>query len=163
MIVDGKGKLFGKISIIDIVIVLVIVVAVAGVGYKYTKSKTASPFVKMDTIQLQFYQEEVPEYAAKAVNVGDAAIDAEQSSDFGKVVDVKVDKSVSWLQNPIGKIEPSSKPGYSSIYITMETKGVMGDTGVKIGNATYNIGKTVTLKAGKSIFYGRISDLKKKG
>ncbi|MCR4437149.1 MAG: DUF4330 domain-containing protein [Clostridiales bacterium] len=163
MIIDSKGKLFGKVSIIDILIILVLVAAAAGVGYKFTKSKTASPFVKTDTLEVQFYQEEVNDFTAKAIKEGDLAMESEQSADFGKVTDIKIGKAVSWAQNPVGQVIPSSKPGYSSIYITMETKGVLGDTGVKIGNGTYNIGKTITLKVGKALFFGRISDIQKKG
>lgn len=163
MIIDSKGKLFGKVSIIDLLIVLVLVAAVAGVGYKFVQSRTESIFVKTDTLVVQFYQEEVNDFTAKALKIGDIALENEQSADFGVVTDIKIDSAVSWAQNPVGGFVQSSKPGYSSIYITMETKGTLGDTGFKIGTGTFNIGKTITLKAGNAIFYGRISDISKKG
>ena len=162
MIIDSKGKLFGKVSIIDILIVLIVLAAVAGVAYKFTKSKTASPFVKLDNLEIKFYQEEVPEYVAKAVKRGDLAVESEQNSVFGRVTDIKVDKSVSWSQTPIGEIIQSTKPGYSSVLITIEGKGIYGDSGVRIGNADYYIGRTTLLKVGNAIFYGRIYDIRKK-
>ena len=37
MIMDEKGKLFGKVSIVDILIVVVVVLALAVIGVKSTK------------------------------------------------------------------------------------------------------------------------------
>lgn len=163
MIIDEKGKLFGKISIIDIIIVLVVIVAIGGVGYKFTKSKTASPFVKQSPVIVTFYEEEAPGYAAKAIQKGNLAVEAEQNAVLGRVTDIKLDKSVSWAQSPIGQVIPSSREGYNSLFVTIEGEGIFGETGVKVGTGDYYVGKSVTIKIGKAIFSGRIYNIEKKG
>ena len=80
---------------------------------------------------------------------------------FGKVVDVEVGPSVSWGEDAKGNQVKSTKEGWSSIYITMETNGKLGPNGITIGGSKYYIGQFVTLRVGDSIFYGRISNAEK--
>ncbi|HHW49362.1 MAG TPA: DUF4330 domain-containing protein [Clostridiaceae bacterium] len=166
MIISKEGKLFGKISIVDILVLLVIIAAVAGASYKFAKSSTASPiFSKQeDNIRIQFYQPEVPEFIAKAVKIGDPAREALQGTSFGTVSDIVIGESVSWGADENGNSVKSSKEGYVSVLITMDAKGIIGDNGVTIGKSIYHVGETITLYAGNAGFYssyspGRISDI----
>jgi hypothetical protein len=161
MIIDNKGRLFGKISIIDILIVVIIVVAVAGIGSKFARSKTASPFVKTDKIQVRFYVEDAPDYAVKAVKIGDPVKESIQNTGLGKVVDIKIDRSVSWVQTDKGEYVAASREDHSSCVVTMEADGIYGNNGVSINNTEYYIGRTILLYVGNSALSGRISDLRK--
>ncbi|MDP4093042.1 MAG: DUF4330 domain-containing protein [Bacillota bacterium] len=161
---DKKGKLFGKISIIDLLIILVIIGAAAGITYKFTKSKVVSPLVKSDIVTMQFYTEEVPDYVANAVKKDTLAQDADRKVTFGTITDVKVDKSVSLVTNSQGQIIRTSKPGYSSILITVEAKAYYSNNGVSLGGNEYFIGDTFQeLKFGNTSMKTTIYDLKKKG
>jgi len=161
LIIDNKGRLFGKISIIDILIILIIIAAAAGIGYKYTKSKTASPFVKTDDIQVRFYVEEAPDFAVNAVKIGDPVKESLQNTGLGRVSDITTGKSVSWVQTDKGEYVPASKEGYSSCVITMDAKGFYGSNGVSINNTDYYIGRTIVLYVGNAALAGRISGLEK--
>jgi len=164
MIMDKKGKLFGKLSIVDIVIVLALIAIVAVAGYKFIRPDTASPFTtKTDEIRLQFYAEEVPEYAAKAIKVGDPAKESLQNAGFGHVSDIKTDKSISWVDTDKGEYIAGTKKGYSSVVITLDGTGILSGNGVKIGNGQYYIGQTIVLYVGNSSLQGRISKIEKNG
>ena len=164
MIIDDRGRLFGKFNLVDLAFLLIVAIAIAGVGYKYKKSKTATPFVKANTIVMEFYQEEVPDYVVKAIKAGDLAGDFERNTVFGKVTDIKIDKSKSYGQNSDGQIVLSSKEGFSSVTIRVEGSGIINSTGgVSIGSIDYFIGRTIIIKAGNSVFQGRMSDIKYKG
>ena len=168
MIIDSKGKLFGKVSIIDILIVLVVIAAVAGVGYKLTQSNTISITGKTDKVRLTFYSEESTEYAVNAVKVGDIVKDFEQGATFGNVVEeLKTDKALSFTdftEYENGQWVVGSKPGYCSYYMTVEGVGVINaEGGVTYGGANYYVGRTVTVRAGNNVFTGRIYSIEKKG
>ncbi len=167
MIMDGKGKLFGKVSIVDVLIVVIILAAVGGIGYKLTKSKLQTPFTQSDNIQIKFYSEEVPDFVLNAINKGDLAKDFERNVEFGHVTDVKADKSVSWTENDKGENIAAPKAGYSSAIVTIEGKGIFRDSknyaGVTFGGSDFFVGRTITLLAGHSTFQCRIYDIKKKG
>jgi hypothetical protein len=162
---NGKHRFLKKINIIDILIALIIITAIAGAIYKFTRPDTANFFVeKTEKITIEFYHEEVPEFAVKAVQKGDICIEPVQSANFGKVTDIEINKSVSWADTEEGEFVIASKPGYSSVRITMEADGVVGSNGVTIGKTVYYVGQTVSLNVGNSMFSnGRISGVSKKG
>ncbi|HHW00314.1 MAG TPA: DUF4330 domain-containing protein [Clostridiaceae bacterium] len=164
MIIDKKGRLFGKVSIID-VLALVIVIAIAVfVGGKFKKSDTGSPFTqKEDKIQIVYVIEELRDFVADELKIGDPARESVYKASFGNVVDIKRDKSVSWVRTNQAKLIKSSKEGYSCVYITMEGTGIYGDNGVTIGSGEYFIGQSIVLNIGKTQVYGKICDMKKIG
>lgn len=151
-----------KLGVIDVLIIVVLLAAVIGVAYKYNKDKAATPYtVKTQNIEIVYYSEEVPESAARAVKIGDPVREALQNASFGNVTDIEINDSVSWARNIKGELVRSTREGYSSITITMNGKGVIGDNGVTIDKAVYYVGQTITLYVGNSAFSnGRISDIR---
>lgn len=143
MIIDNKGKLFGKVSIIDILIVLIVVGAIAGVGYKFGKAKIVNPLTgAKDGIQIQFYSAEVLDYAAKSVKIGDPVVDVLQNVTVGKVKEVKIGKSASPASGSTGDWAAAPKPGYASLLVTVDTEGKYGNSGVTIGNGVFYVGQS---------------------
>ncbi len=165
MIIDKKGKLFGKISIIDIIIVLVVVLAVAFVGYKFVKSGTTSTvFNKAQDVQMTFYVEEANDFTAKSINVGDNVVDFVQSTTIGKVTKVETAPSVAFSPTSDGKLVKASKEGYVSLKVTVEGKGTLGGNGLTISGNDYLIGQNYNVKLGKVQFEkAKVSDVGKKG
>jgi hypothetical protein len=167
MIIDSKGKLFGKVSIIDIIVVLVVIAAVAGVGYKMKQSNTIPLTAKTDKVRLTFYSEESTEYAVKAVKVGDIVKDFEQGATFGKVAEeLVIGDALSFTdftEYVDGKWIVGSKPGYCSFTMTVDGEGIINsDGGVNFGGANYYVGRTVIIRAGNNVFTGRIYSIEKK-
>lgn len=162
MLIDDKGKLFGKINIIDLTIIFIIIGMAFGAWYKFGMSKDKVFGNQETSLQFQFYKEEVPDFIASSIKPGDIVIEPIQNIEFGRVKEVKVDKAISWDNTPKGETKPFSKPGYSSICLTVEGKGIFTDRGVKIGVGMYFIGKEYEIRVGNSALYPRISDIKKK-
>lgn len=152
-----------RFTVIDLVIILLLIVTIVGVGRKFTKAKVSTPFVaKMDRIEISFFMEEIPDYAANAIELGAPVKESIQNSSFGKVSDIVIEDSVSWSRSEDGNFVPSTKEGYASLYITMVGEGMIGSNGVTIDKSVYYIGQTLTLYAGNSILQnGRIADIKK--
>lgn len=158
MVIDNKGRIFGKISIIDILFILII--AFAGV-FTLNKLGFISPkeilSIGGNKAEIVFFQEEINNFSANNVHVGDIASEALTNVNFGQVTDVALGESISWAPDVNGnQVVRSSREGYSSIYITMEVNATVGPNGITIGGSTFYIGETITLRAGNSIFYGKI-------
>lgn len=166
MFIDSKGKLFGKISIVDILIIVMILGVVAGVGYKFTKSGTVTPFAKKDVVKTTFYQEEVASYVLDEIKVGDTVSDNATGSSFGKVISIKSDNAVSFGYNANGEIVKSAKPGYISLTLEVEGEGIYNDgvssQGVSFDNTNFFVYKSIELKVGNSILWTKIKSLDKK-
>lgn len=157
MIIDEKGKLFGKINIIDLVILLVVVVAVAVLGIKFASPKMASSTTK--THVAMYYAEEVPEYVADDVKVGDKLMDEARNVELGTVTDVKIDESVYYSNNSSGVVVKSSKEGYKSVLITSEVEATPFEHGMIVNSSRYYIGHTFTLLSGKAKLYLKVYDI----
>lgn len=167
MIIDSKGKLFGKISIIDILVLVIIVGGIAGVSYKFMKSRTLSPFAKGVTIVTQFYQAEIDEFAAKSIKVGDMVTDHSTGANFGKVTNIEIGKSASFASDDKGVWVESPKPRYASVTITVEGSGIykdgVGEQGVSFGSTDFYVDRSVDVQVGNVNFWAKVYSLQKKG
>ena len=162
--IDKNGKLFGKISIIDIALIVVFLAAAAFALYKFgiftPAGSTASNAGK---IRITFFQSEVNTFTAETVKLQDPVTDAVLNVDLGTIVDIKTGDSISWGKDKNGRQVQSSKAGYSSIYITSEVPGTIGSDGITIGGYKYYIGDIFTIRTGISTFYTRIYSVEPAG
>ena len=163
MIIDKKGKLFGKISIVDILIIFIIIAAALGVYYKFGKTGASPILTKTDPVEITMFMESVPEYVVKSIEVGDVVKDRQQNILLGKVTSVKVGPDITYYPDKDGIVRVSSKQGYVSVTITVEGQGLYSDTGVTINGLEYYVYKAFETRVGPANFYFRITDIKKVG
>lgn len=162
MLIDSKGKLFGKISVVDILIVVIIIGALAGVAYKLKKSNVVSPLAKSYTIQTVLYTDATTESSAKAIKEGDSVKDKVTGADLGKVTKIEIGPSVIYGVDAAGKVVVSQKPGYVSLKITVQGKGTYDSMGATFGSSNYYINKSMyETRVGNSSFSIVINDIKK--
>lgn len=155
-------KLRRKFTFIDLAIILVILASIFTMSRKFSKAKVSTPLAaKSNKIQISFFIEEVPEFAATAIEIDSPVRESIQNASFGRVSDITIDESISWARGEDGNFVATSRDGYSSLTITMDAGGTIGNNGVTIDKSVYYIGQTITLYAGNSILQnGRISDIK---
>lgn len=161
MIIDNNGKLFGKISIVDILIVAVLLAAIGGVYYKFGRSKTVTPFSKPDTIDVSFYQEDTQDFNATSIKVGDLVKDRQQNITIGKVTSVTVGPDIVFYPDADGKVVSSSKEGYASVRLTVRGQGIYSETGISFSGMDYYINKYFEMRVGKVNIYPRITAFEK--
>lgn len=84
-IIDEKGKLFGKLSILDIAVVLVIVLAIGGVYISKSKTiKISKPTTVVYTAELIDLSKDI----ADGIKPGDILNDSAKNTDLGKIIEV---------------------------------------------------------------------------
>lgn len=146
-----------KFNIIDLVIGIIIVVAFVLALNRLGIIGVENIVVnEQSKIEIIFFQEEVNDFTAENVNIGDPASEPLLNANFGTVIDKSVGPSISYGRDKFGRQTTSTKEGYSSIYITLTANGKVGDNGVTIDGSTYYVGQVINLRVGSSIFYGRI-------
>jgi len=127
-----KGKLFGKISIIDIILILVIIAAVIAVGLKSTDTGSSAA-VKSDTeFYVTFKVENVRQYTVDAVSEGDIFYERNAAL-LGTVTEVESEPymEIVTLSDGTSKLAPS--PEKYTLYITMSCQGKEDSEGFYIG------------------------------
>lgn len=168
MIIDNKGKLFGKINVIDLLIVVVIVAAVALIAFKTvipdggTETTQSGEVVKQEDVDVffEFYAEEVPEYVVDGtMKKGDKVTEVGTDNLMGEIVDFEIKDSVAYASDDEGKWVASPKPNYKSVRVRCKGKGDYYEHGCKIKGAKYYVGHTMTIAAGRAKLYLKISDI----
>lgn len=154
--IDEKGRLFGKINIIDLIVLLVIIAAVAIVGLSFAKGDSTE---SQDTLVMKYYIEEANDFVAEKVQVGDMLYDDNEEIELGKVTDVEIGEPVSWAGTADGQYVQVSRDGFSSMIITGEVAGTKTDIGAEINGVKYGVGHTMVLRAGDAKLYLRVYDI----
>ena len=93
-IIDRNGRLFGKISVIDLLVVAVVVVLAAALYFKNNQAHTGTT-VTEENITFQIRARGVYDYVADAIQVGDGLYDKDYASGgkaIGRITDIQVER-----------------------------------------------------------------------
>ena len=138
-IMDKNGRLFGKISIIDVVVLLVVAVMALGLYVKSsTKNITASTQDEVITYQVQVNA--IPTYMAEALKEEDLVYeDGVYGDSLGKVVGLEITEGTRLAGLPNGTLEMIPVENTVNMLVTIEGRGIM-DEGNYMLNRIYNLG-----------------------
>lgn len=160
MLIDEKGRLFGKVSIVDILIVLVIVTAISGIYYKAVKSGLGPIQLNQDKILMTFQSNsEASQSVVDSLNEGDMIYDWEKGTLIGKLIKKEVVPLKIHASTYEGQWEYSEKPDLFSVIMTIECNGVVGADSIKIAGRDYLAGHSMIMKSRAAKFYGQIQKL----
>lgn len=149
-----NGKVFGKFNVIDFLAVLVIVVALAALAVFFLVPRTGG-----DTLVMKFRIEEVDEFVAEKVKVGDKLYDDTNLFELGEVIAVDRYEALSHGEENDGVYSFAVKEGINSMIITGKVKGEKTDLGAEINGKKYGVGHTFVLRAGDAKLYLRVFDI----
>lgn len=146
-IIDENGRLFGKISIIDLLVVAVVVVMAAALYVKNTQldvgmEKPVS--VPHQPITMQVRVNGVRNYMYQAIRVGDELWDRDYPSGdnpLGKITDIQVlsDPGTVLCDMDDGTVEMIEAEDTVNLLLTVEGSGVVGDRTYAL-NGVYSVG-----------------------
>ncbi len=160
--IDEKGKLFGKINIIDLFIIIVIL----AVGAYAVKSMTSQEvnFANTGSVskyRIQFFTERVSDFVIDKVKVGDPVEEEGRVSTLGNVTEIQLDDAFEYNPDANGQTQKSTIPDHKSLVLTMEVDGSDYNHGVIIQGNKYSVGHSLTVRAGVSKIFGRIYSIEK--
>jgi hypothetical protein len=155
--IDDKGRLFGKINIIDLIIILIIIAAFIFLGVKLLGPESTA--VNMQKAVVSFYYEECPDYVAENLNEGDSVWDSGDNVIIGTVKDWSTADSVTYLLDDDGNTVQTSKAGYCALTLRCDVEGVIGEHGITINGTLYGVGHTLTMYAGEAKLYLKVSGI----
>ena len=158
-----KKKFLGVFNIIDILIIAFIFIA-GIVGYRtfFTEAAVVENIsARQETFIMKFYTEDVPDFVANAIRMGDNLQDELRSTDLGTVIDLDIRQGFAFMPNSEGELLVAAKQGYSSVEITSEAQGELFDNGVLIRGNIYGVGHSFTLRAGSAKLFVRVSAIER--
>ena len=140
------GKLFGKISIIDIIVVLCIVVLAFGIYMRFTSDSDATQATERTKIEYVYKVESVRQYTLDAFRKGGPVYDRETKEYLGEVVGVTAEDAKMEVSLINGEYVSITVPDKYDAYVTIQVDGKYNSLG-HYTNANRYIGAGQTLNA----------------
>jgi hypothetical protein len=155
---DKKGRIFGKVSLVDIFAVVVIGAVIAVVYFNAGAS--GRPEVGGEqAVLITFYNPALHDFTVEAVELGTPVINDANNTFMGNVVNVEIADSVNFFPNIHGNEIGTPMEGFSSIAITSRVYGRMSGGAVVLGGNIYGVGTEIIIWAGKAKTMLHISDV----
>lgn len=147
--IDKKGKLFSKISVVDIIVILAICLAVVGFAYKM-RSGDSKVSIKSDTaVQVEFKAKTVRDYSVNAAEVG-AYLYETKGQKLGKIIKVETKPAHRLINIGDGRQVNAPIDNRYDMYITIEGDGQVDNGGVYInGNKLMLVGSDIKIRTNK--------------
>ena len=155
--IDEKGRLFGKVNIVDLLIILIVLAAAAFLGYHFFGPD--STVANTEHVRLTLYCEESADYAVEQLVEGAEAWDSENNVTLGTLTEWRVGDSKSYVTDANGEVIQLARDGYCSATLVVEGEGVVGSHGVTIGGTLYAVGQSMSVYFDDSKLFLRVSGI----
>lgn len=165
-LIDHNGRLFGKISVIDVLVILVVAVLAAALYFKSNQTHTGGT-VTEQTITFQIRARGVDGYVYDALRIDDGLYDLDYSSGgraIGRITDIQVER------DPGTKLADELHDGAAALVeaddtvdllITVEGKGLVDGKSCTL-NRVYALGinSSRTYYTKQAQFTGTVASIK---
>lgn len=143
--IDNKGRLFGKINIVDLLIVVLVVVTICATVYKFGFS--AHNDVNETNMKIEYVLKAsgVREFTLDSMKIGDAIYDEETDKPLGIITAVEAKDAMDYALKADGTTVYTAKPDRYDAYITIESDARNLDGGY-YANGTKEIGVFSNIK-----------------
>lgn len=141
-IIDRNGRLFGKISIIDLVVVAVVIVMAFALYVKTNHNEITSTSTSNTPITYQMLVRGVRTYVADAVQVGDHVYDQDRNSgggSLGEIIDIEILPSGKLAEFKDGTIDTVPVEDGVDMLLTIQGEGLITE-GRYVLNRVYDLG-----------------------
>jgi len=140
-IIDNNGRLFGKISIIDVFVILVVAVLAVALYLKTNTMTHTSTAVPNDVIEYQVLVQSTYPYVAEAIQVGDKVFD-EDNPNVGCVGEITAVESLPGTEQVSfadGTVEMAPTEDTVNLLVSIRGEGVVNEKSYLL-NRVYSLG-----------------------
>ena len=145
-LIDGKGRLFGKINIVDLLIVLILI-SIAGGVYLVFFGASDKQVVETSKVVYDFEITNVNMDFIDAITPGDPIRDSTRGNELGTVVS-KTSRNATMLNEDLinGRYVIADVPNAYDVVITIEAKANITPANIIVGGAEVKVGKKFFIK-----------------
>jgi hypothetical protein len=137
-IIDEKGRLFGKISLIDILVVVIVVVLAFAVYTRFFQKEQTAVAVSNDTFTYELKIKSVRDLTANALQVGDVLYDSDNETYLGKISNISVTPSYTESVTADGVYVVAPMENRYDVVLTIDSEGLIS-AGRYYASRTYEL------------------------
>jgi hypothetical protein len=136
-IIDEKGRLFGRVSIIDILIVL----AVIGLGLGFIYKRISPEVMQIVNADATFYvtlaTNRLRSFSVEAISEGDLMFKQHDRQSLGRIVKLEIKPATDYLLRPDGTAELAEMEDRYQTFITVQCTGAITDAGYYVNGSMH--------------------------
>lgn len=160
--INREGKLFGKISVIDIAVVLIVVLLAVGIYVKFSGNSKVQ-VSSGETISCTVLVKNVRMYTINALEKGGPVYDKTTKEYIGDIVDVTYEPGLSQVNMADGTYANIVPEERYNAYVTLEFTGKVSDNGYYTAtNKHLGTGTNLVMTSKYSACEGMVDSIQKK-
>jgi hypothetical protein len=149
-LIDEKGRLFGKVNVVDLIVLVIIVGIVGAVGYRLTSSRVNANGGNPVSTPEQYcyvtlYSSLVVPEISQSLNVGDKLVANSKYTD-AEIVSIDEKPAAYVATNADGEAVLSEHPIWKDITVVVKEKVDPTSVILKVGNQEARVGYSYILK-----------------
>lgn len=145
-LIDERGRLFGKVSLIDILVILFALVMALAVYLRFFSNETTSIRSEGDTFAYTVKVDGVRQWTVEGFHVGDKLWDSDHDTYIGTITSVRSEPSTYEAILADGTYRMAQREGRYDVYLTVEAQGL-------ISNGRYYASRTYEVGANSGIYF----------
>jgi len=142
-LVDEKGRLFGKISLIDFIVIVMVLVLAAAIYVRFF-GRTETARATDETFVYQVQVTNLREASVDNLRVGDKLFSAESGTEIGTITDVAASDAMLDVTRTDGTFAYTKSTNRKDVVLTLEASGV-------ISEGRYYAGRTFELNVNDKV------------
>ena len=159
MFLDKKGKIFGKVSIIDLFVIIVLAAAVIGISARFVSgaAKNAKEKVKFSYV---VEIDGVRDYTINALNKKGKVIDLKGKSVIGEIKNVTFQPMKTQSFTSDGRMVFAEVPERYTVLVDIEGEGKESDNSYFVGNdVELSVGTTMSMTTKYANSSGKVKSI----
>ncbi|MGE5484557.1 MAG: DUF4330 domain-containing protein [Ignavibacteriales bacterium] len=146
-LIDSRGRILGKVNIIDLLIVVMVLTALYGFWHARSAS-TGLAALRGGTreIEATFVVSNVRPATSSVIKVGDKVNDSKTNTYLGEVTAVRVEPAEIAVTGPDGRIYESRSATRQDVWVTIRGQGRVSPNAITLGSNEIRIGTQISLK-----------------
>ncbi len=156
-ILDDKGRLFGKISIVDFVALVVLVLLVGWFSYSmFGKNLQRDVSERQQDTEIVVIVSGIRPSTAEAIARSDKVFELKTGARMGEVVDVKTEPADIWLVQGDGKWVKTQSEDRVDAFVTIRGTVRVGENVITMNGIEIRVGGGLTLTTKFAAFQGYV-------
>lgn len=139
-LIDERGRVFGRVNLIDLMVVFGVVIAIILVYTTVTRQGKVLSVPEDKTIGYTVLIKEVRPEIADYIKKGDLVKKQTNQAPIGTIKQVSVKPALVVDFNGVDKRIATTSPVDKDVYVTIETKGRVGKDIIATGNEVIRVG-----------------------
>lgn len=137
-VTDKKGKLFGKINIIDFFVVIIIIVLIAGAYYKFGVSDKTGTTTALQPVTYTVKVNKIRDYVFNNVKEGDTLYDKTSGNAIGTITKIESEPATDVVEMNDGTVVRGQVENRINVIFTVEAQAAVSDSGYFV-DRTYEL------------------------